>query len=113
MLDEQKRRIGENEGIFREVNEHVRGLDPTWMTILCECGDAHCRDHLVIDHHRYADVRDDPTLFVLRPGHEAVETEEVVSKHLEFWIVRKLPGLPARIALATDASPRSGTVTTT
>jgi len=101
MLEEQKRRIGENEAIFRDVNQMVRGLDPALMTILCECGDAACRDQLLIEYER---VRDDSTLFILRPRHEAAETEEVVSKHLEFWIVRKRPGLPASIARRRDNS---------
>jgi hypothetical protein len=102
MRDERKRRIGENEGIFREVNEMVRRLDPTWMTILCECGDSTCRDQLVISYDEYARIREDSTLFVLRPGHDAIEAEQVVSKHVEFWIVRKHAGLPAAIARQTD-----------
>ena len=103
MLEERQRRIGENEAIFRDVNQKVRRLDTTWMTILCECGDAACRDQLLIDPDEYARTRDDSTLFILRPGHEAAETEKVVSKHLEFWIVQKRPGLPAEIARATDS----------
>ena len=106
MLEERKRRIGENEGIFRDVNEQVRRLDPTWMTILCECGEYGCREQLVIDHRRYAEVREDSTQFILRPGHEELDTEEVVSRDLEFWIVRKRPGLPAAIARETDSSVR-------
>ena len=102
MLEERQRRIGENEAIFRDVNQMVRSLDPVLMTILCECGDAACRDQLVIAHDEYERVRNDPTLFILRPGHEAGETEEVESKHLEFWIVRKRPGLPAEIARRAD-----------
>ena len=102
MLDERKRRIGENEAIFRDVNQMVRRLDPVLMTILCECGDAACRDQLVIAHDEYERVRSDSTLFILKPGHEAVETEQVESKHLEFWVVRKRPGLPAEIARRTD-----------
>jgi hypothetical protein len=102
MLDERQRRIGENEGVFRDVNELVRPLESTWMTILCECGDETCREHLVIARAQYGRVRRDPTLFVLRPGHEAAEAEQVVTKHLEFWIVRKRPGLPTEIARATD-----------
>lgn len=101
MLDERKRRIGENEGIFRSVNELARPLDRTWMTILCECGDLACRDQVMIAREDYARVREDPTLFVLRPGHETDETERVVSKHIEFWVVRKNPGLPAKIARET------------
>lgn len=102
MLNERQRRIGENEAIFRSVNEMVRPVEPTWMRILCECGDGTCRDHIVIAQDAYSRVRENATLFLTRPGHESVETENVVSKHLEYWIVEKLPGLPARIARATD-----------
>jgi hypothetical protein len=102
MFEERKRRIGENEALFRDVNQMARRLDPVLMTILCECGDAGCRDQLLIAHDQYERVRNDSTLFILRPRHEADETEEVVSKHLEFWIVRKRPGLPAEIARRTD-----------
>ena len=102
MLDERKRRIGENEAIFRDVNQMVRPLDPVLMTILCECGDAACREQLVIAQDEYERVRADPTMFVLRPGHDIGDTEQVVSKHVEFWIVRKHPGVPAEVARATD-----------
>ena len=105
MLNDRKRRIGENEGTFRRVNELVRPLEQTWMTILCECGSSACREHVVIAQQEYARVREEATLFILRPGHDEPGAEKVVSKNLEFWIVRKDPGLPARIALATD--PRS------
>jgi hypothetical protein len=101
MLDERKRRIGENEAVFRSVNELVRPLDQTWMTILCECGTRTCRDHVVIAQEEYASVREDATRFVVRPGHDIAETEQVVSKHLQYWVVRKDPGLPARIARET------------
>jgi hypothetical protein len=102
MLNERKRRIGENEGIFRRVNELSRPLERKWMTILCECGARACRDQVVIAQEEYARVREDSTLFVLRPRHDDDATEQVVSKHLEYWIVRKDPGLPADIARATD-----------
>lgn len=102
MLEERKRRVGENEAVFREVNEMVRPVEPTLMTILCECGDGACRDHVVVAQGEYARVREDATLFLIRPGHESVETESVISKSLEYWIVQKLPGLPAAIARATD-----------
>ena len=106
VLEDRKRKIGENEGIFRKVNELVRPLDQDVMTVLCECGDATCRDQLLIAHDEFARLRQDPTLFVLRPGHDFDETEQVEAKHLEYWIVRKRAGLPAQIARETDpASP--------
>jgi hypothetical protein len=101
MLDERKRRIGENEGVFRSVNERIQPLDRDWMTILCECGQLSCSDQLVIHRSEYARVREDPTMFILRPGHDVADTEEVVLKQYEFWIVRTRPGLPAAIARST------------
>lgn len=102
MLDERRQLIGENEGLFRSVNESVRPLDPSWMTILCECGDRACRDQVTIARAEYARVREDSALFVLRPGHQIEAAEHVIAKHVEFWVVRKHPGLPASIAQAID-----------
>jgi len=107
MLDEHKRRIGEKEANRRRVNEMVRAVEPIWMTILCECGNPACRDQLVISQEQYENVREDSTLFMLRPDHDIAATEHVVSKHVEFWIVRKDPGVPADLARATDPVPRS------
>ena len=103
MLEDHKRVIGENEGIFGEVNELVRPLDQDVMTVLCECGDAACRDQLLIAHDEYARVRQDPTLFVLRPGHDFDETERVEAKHLEYWIVAN--GLDSRLRLRDTPTP--------
>jgi hypothetical protein len=108
MLEDRKREIGENESVFREVNELVRPVDPELMTVLCECGDAACRQQLLIAQDDYARLREDPTLFVLRPGHDFAETEQVEAKHLEYWVVRKRAGLPARIARETDPTSTSG-----
>lgn len=104
MLEKRKREIGENEINSREVNELVRPLDRELRTALCECGDAACREQLLIAHDDYARLREDPTLFVVRPGHEFAETEQVEVKHLEYWIVRKRPGLPAQIAREADSA---------
>ena len=85
MLEERKRRIGENEGVFRSVNERIQPLDRDWMTILCECGQLSCRDQLVIPRDEYARVREDPTMFILRPGHDVAETEEVaLGIHIDY-----------------------------
>ena len=108
-MNERKRRIGENEAIFRSVNEEVRSLHRSLsattttgtMRIVCECGARSCAEQFEIEPERYAEVRADDTLFALRPGHDLPETETVVSKEGEYWVVRKDPGLPAAIARAT------------
>lgn len=110
-MNERKRRIGENEAIFRSVNEQVRGLTATLttatdtMSIVCECGTRSCTDQFVIRPADYARVRDDATLFLVKPGHDLPEAETVVDRTDRYWIVRKDPGGPAELARATD--PRS------
>ena len=110
-MSERKRRIGENEAIFRSVNEQVNQLTGTLTTaadslkVVCECGARSCTVQFQIDLDAYAGVRADPELFIVKPGHDLPETETVVDKNDVFWTVRKDPGLPAEIARATD--PRS------
>ena len=109
-MDERKRRIGENEALFRSVNEQVRRFTATLSTsadtmkIVCECGTRSCTDQFEIETDAYAEVRADSTLFVVKPGHDLPETETVVEKNGVFWTVRKHPGIPAAIARATDPS---------
>ena len=107
-MNERKRRIGDNEAIFRIVNEQVRGLTSKLATsagtmkIVCECGARSCTDQFEIDTTAYAEVRAESTLFIVKPGHDLPETETVVAKNDVFWTVRKDPGVPAEVARATD-----------
>jgi len=107
-MNERKRRIGENEAIFRSVNEQIRQLTGTLSTaadsmkVVCECGTRSCAVQFRIDTDAYAAVRADPELFIVKPGHDLPESETVVDKNNVFWTVRKDPGLPAAIARATD-----------
>ena len=111
-MSERQRQIGENEAIFRNVNEQIEALSSTLSTstetmrIVCECGTRSCTVQFPIRPAEYARVREDATLFLTRPGHDFPETETVVEKHDDYWIVRKNPGVPAAIARATD--PKGG-----
>lgn len=104
-MDEKARlrreeRIAENEVLHREVNEAVDGLGRTFAPRdggrlrLCECGDHECSARLRITQEEYGRVRSDPLAFVVVPGHELPEAEEVVWRGEEFLVVRKtkLPG---------------------
>lgn len=108
-MNERQRRIGENEAIFRSVNEQVRGLTATLSTpgdtmrIVCECGTRSCTKQFPIRPEEYERVRADPELFLVKPGHDLPEAETVVGKGDLYWIVRKDPGGPSRLAHATDA----------
>ena len=107
-MNERQRRIGENEAIFRSFNEEVRALSRTFtvptatLRIVCECGVRSCTEQLEVVPEEYVRVRDDPLLFVVKPGHDLPEAETVVEKTQTYWIVQKHPGLPAEIARATE-----------
>jgi hypothetical protein len=107
-MSERERRISENEALFRSVNEQVNDLTQKLatpaetMSIVCECGDQSCIEHIAIAPEKYSEVREDSALFAIRPGHEIHDAEVVVSKREGFWVVRKRPGEPEAIARATD-----------
>jgi|SRR5579884_1805947 len=107
-MSDRARRVGENEAVFREVNERIEGLDRTFarlkttLKVVCECGDLGCLDRFELDIDDYAAVRADPALFILMPGHEAPDVEDVLERRDGYVVIRKRPGEPQRIAEQTD-----------
>lgn len=109
--DERARRIGVNEGLFRKMNEQLKGLAEQFelhdrLLLVCECGYSECDQRLRVPAEEYEQIRADARLFALVPGHELEDVEEIVARRDGFNIVRKLGGVPSQVAKATD--PRSG-----
>jgi len=99
--------VGENEALFRTVNEQVRDLNQTFLVegtlrIVCECGEQSCIDQIELMPGEYEAVRSDSALFAVKPGHEVEDVETVVERKDGYWVVRKAPGAPQRIARETD-----------
>jgi hypothetical protein len=110
-VNERQRRVGENEVLYREVNERVRdlsdqfGLTVETVDFVCECGRLDCNEPIKLTGAEYADVRSDGATFAIKPGHELPDTETVVEEHETYFVVRKHEDGPAQ--LARDADPRS------
>lgn len=110
-MDERAARFGMNEALFRAVNERVEDLNESFATVtdafevVCECGDAGCVAQIRIASDAYERVRAGATLFIVVPGHEKAEIEEIVVKQDAYYIVRKDAWLPKRIAKETDPRP--------
>ncbi len=108
-MSDRERRIASNEAIYRQVNERIESLnrgvaeisDGT-MHIVCECGDLHCADPVVVPLDKYEQIRSDATLFFVRPGHEILDIESVVETTTGYEVVRKRAGTPAEVAKETD-----------
>lgn len=111
MSDEQARRVGLNEALFREVNEQIRGLNQEFaagggtMTMICECSDADCAERLELLVSEYERVRGDSLLFVVAKGHQFPDFEQVVEQADGYDVVRKQEKEAAEVAEETD--PRS------
>lgn len=111
MSDEQARRVGLNEAIFREVNEQIeslnrdQGTDAATLTVICECADGECAERLEISVAAYEKVRADARRYVIVPGHQLPEFESVVESADGYDVVEKREGPAA--ALAEETDPRS------
>jgi hypothetical protein len=110
-MDERKTRIGRNEVLFREINERLNDLQASFDVFsergdfVCECGDVSCSEQITMSLGEYEQLREDPELFAVKPGHEIAEVETVVEKRVGYNVVRKSEGGPAEVARAED--PRS------
>ena len=108
MTDERTRRIGENESLFRTVNDKIEALNRKFsvtsddFTVVCECGDAACVERFAMTCDDYGALRADSAMFAITPGHEAADVEGVVEKTERYWIVRKHLGAPAELAKNLD-----------
>jgi hypothetical protein len=109
LVEERARRIGENEALFRAVNEQIEDLQRGMaeisddrMHIVCECGELGCAERIVVPVGKYEQVRSDPALFFIVPGHDKPDVEDVVEHAGSFDVVRKRRGDPAAFAEATD-----------
>jgi len=108
-MDEQERRVGLNEALFREVNERLRGLNEAFgevthrVELVCECASPACIERITMSLPEYRELRASPTDFVVVPGHVVpTDVEEVVVRGSGWEIIRKRPGGPAELAKATS-----------
>ena len=110
-MDEREHRLGLNEALFREVNERLRDLNETFVPLtnrvelICECANPACAERISFTVGEYEELRAEPDRFVVAPGHEVADVEDVVATGERWHIVRKRPGGPAKLAESTD--PRS------
>jgi hypothetical protein len=107
-MDERARRIGENEALFRKINDNLEGLNSAFATItgttdiVCECGALDCTEHIVLERATYERLRGHSTWFAVVPGHDIPEVERIVERHDGYDFVEKDPGGPAELAEARD-----------
>jgi hypothetical protein len=106
MMSVRLERLARNQVVFREVNERLLELldaSPGTTEFLCECSNPECNDAVLLTILEYERIRSRSNQFVIVPGHETPEIEEVTWASDGYFLVRRLYG--ARYAERTD--PRS------
>lgn len=107
MVDWREREVA-NETRARDLNEMEDGIlrhmgnSGANNRYICECSDASCMATVTLSQEEYEQVRGNGVRFVIALDHEHPELDALISEHEGFAIVQKLPGLPARLARASD-----------
>jgi hypothetical protein len=107
-MEERSKRVGQNEVVFREVNERLRELGEGFSLVseqaqfVCECGNSACTERIQMPLGTYEEIRADAKRFFLIRGHEHLEYEKIIEEREGFLIVEKLPGGPAGVAIKED-----------
>jgi len=81
---DRKERLARNEAHSRDLNERF-GLG----RFVCECGNARCNEIIRLPLSIYRSIRADERRFLIRPGHNVPEMEDVVLEREHWAVVRK------------------------
>jgi len=76
--------VARNEANARDLNERF-GMGH----FTCECGDGDCHDVIQLPLEIYRSIRADDRRFVIVPGHEVPEMEDIVVSRSKWAVVRK------------------------
>lgn len=94
--------IARTESAFREVNEAIaqtaERFEAEETDFVCECADPGCTDRVTADLESYEAVREEPTRFIVSPGHVVPAVELVVERNGDYDIVQKVGRTVARIS---------------
>jgi hypothetical protein len=103
-VDEQRR--AKTEALFRDVNERIaetaERFDASGTEFVCECSDPNCTHRIEASLAEYETVREDPTTFLIAPGHEHQDIERVVSRRGHFQVVEKVQAAVRRTVVRLD-----------
>jgi hypothetical protein len=109
-MDAREERLAQNEILFRNVNERIeetargQGADAHLFEFICECSNLDCTLRLPLTLSLYEAARSDPATFIVAPGHELPEIEDVIERGAGYQMVRKIG---AAAALAAQQDPRT------
>ena len=94
MEGKKQRQAGADEASIRDVNEGIErgqwpGEEDTPVGFRCECARLGCNQLMELSVREYEDIRAHPRRFVVVPGHENPDVEDVVEARAGYLIVEK------------------------
>jgi hypothetical protein len=99
---EHDKRIARTESLFRGVNERIAATSRRFggddASFVCECDDPQCTHRVRATLAEYEAVRADGARFLVAPGHENDEVEEVRGRGTRFSLVEKVKPLVRQTA---------------
>jgi hypothetical protein len=97
-------RAGRNEALFRSINDALARSEEESRSdsfpAFCECSFTECTTHVEVSFTDYARVRRQEDRFIVAPGHEQPEIEQVVEEHHPDYVVVEKHGEAAAAAEA-------------
>ena len=109
-----KERIAKTEALFRNVNEGIaeasERLESDEGHFICECGDPSCTKRIELPINEYHRVRDDATKFVVEPGHEKDDLEQVVARRRGYSVIRKVDRVMTAIVRRLNPRPKTASM---
>ena len=99
-----KRRAAAAEINGRQVNEAIepRGRPEETAVFVCECGHLGCNETVELAIAEYEAVRTDFDRFLIVPGHEIEEVDQVVERRDSYFVVIKREPEAREMAWASD-----------
>jgi hypothetical protein len=86
----REERVLQTEEFFRDVNEVIaRTQRSNGSMFLCECANPHCNVTFEMSRHDLQTLHSTPGYYVVLPGHDIPDLEEVVQRQNGYAIVRK------------------------
>jgi hypothetical protein len=97
-------RAAREQALFRKVNENIDDLverfkvDDVAPLYVCECLNSDCHNAIPIPRDVYQQIRLNLNHFIVTPGHEELDVDEIVDRSHRWLVVRKR-GVGANVAI--------------
>lgn len=93
-MNARDERIAKNEAVFRAANREIAEADKEAggdgvLEVLCECGQDDCSELISLTVADYDAVHSQDDRFVIVPGHENPQIENVVERREAYLVVDK------------------------